>query len=261
MKPFFISVPHAGEAIPNEVDWLSSLPENILMCDVDRYVDQLYKPAAESLGLPIIVANWHRYVVDCNRLPADIDQNSVEGSTNGPGLFTIGYHWSKTTTGATLMKNPISQKLHQELTEKYFNPFHNEIKKERKKWREQFPQVYHLDAHSMPSKGTDAHRDSGQKRAEIVISDRDGTSCETRYTELVVAAYKKVGFDVAVNWPYKGGRVTETYGQPKEGFHTLQVEMNRSLYMDEVTKRKNPETFSFVQGRIRQALTMIWESI
>ena len=261
MKPFFISIPHAGEKVPEEVTWLSTLPENILMCDVDRYVNDLYLPAANSLGVPAIVTEWHRYVVDCNRLPEDIDQNSVEGSANGPGAFTIGFHWSQTTTGAPLMPKPISMELHNLLTEKYYRPFHAEILNMRESLKKQFGKVYHLDAHSMPSKGTEAHRDSGADRPQIVVSDRDGTSCETAFKDIVIRAYESVGFRVAYNWPYKGGRVTELYGKPQENFHALQVEMNRSLYMDEISKQKKAEEFSDIQKRVHQALARIWEQL
>jgi N-formylglutamate deformylase len=258
MKPFFVSIPHAGENVPDEVTWLKKLPEALLMCDVDRYVDELYAPASEKLGVPTVITDIHRYVVDANRLPDDIDQDSVEDSENPPGKFTTGYHWSQTTTEARLMKTPITRALHDELTRKYFQPFHTRVKAQFAEFRKAGHQkIYHLDAHSMPSKGLAAHRDPGGKRADIVIGDRDGTSCETWYKDLVTEAYKSVGFDVAYNWPYKGGRITETYGKPKEGQHTIQVEMNRRLYMDEGSKQKLPEVFADVEKKIFRALAQI----
>ncbi len=258
MKPFFVSIPHAGETVPKETPWLRDLPERVLMCDVDRYVDDLYGPAAQGLGVPTVITEVHRYVVDANRLPDDIDQDSVEDSENPPGKFTIGYHWSQTTTGAYLMKSPMTMALHHELTKKYFSPFHQQVLAQFAQFKSAGAQkVYQLDAHSMPSKGTAAHRDPGGKRAEIVVSDRDGTSCEPWYKDVVIEAYRSAGFDVAYNWPYKGGRITETYGQPANGQHTLQVEMNRSLYMDEHSKQKATDLFADVEKRIFRALATI----
>lgn len=261
MKPFFVSVPHSGEQIPPEATWLKGLPENILMCDVDRYVHELYGPAAESIGIPALITPWHRYAVDCNRVPEDIDQDAVEDSTNPPGKFTIGFHWSQTTTGVRLIKEPITQELHKTLTEKYFNPFHDSIKKMRADLKAKYGKVYHLDAHSMPSQGTSAHRDPGTKRPQIVVSDRDGVSCEPRFKDIVIQAYESVGFQVAYNWPYKGGRVTEVYGKPAEGFHTLQVEMNRSIYMDENSKARLDGEFGHIQKLVQRAVTQIWEAL
>lgn len=258
MKSFFVSIPHAGEQVPSETTWLKDLPERVLMCDVDRYVDELYSPACDQLGVPAIIAETHRYVVDPNRLPEDIDQDSVEDSENPPGKFTIGFHWSQTTTGARLMKRPMSRDLHEQLTKKYYQPFHRKIAQQFSDLQAKGAQkIYHLDAHSMPSKGTSAHRDPGGHRAQIVVSDRDGTSCEAWYKDLVIKAYESVGFEVAYNWPYKGGRITEVYGQPKKNHHTVQVEMNRSVYMDEITKERASGLFEETQKRVFRALATI----
>ncbi|MEK6555818.1 MAG: N-formylglutamate amidohydrolase, partial [Bdellovibrionota bacterium] len=111
MIPFFISIPHSGEKVPAEVSWLQGLAEPILMCDVDRFVDDLYAPAIRSNQLPFVKTEWHRYVVDLNRLPDDVDAESVEGHINAAGLCTTGLHWVKTTTGVRLMPAPNSQEL------------------------------------------------------------------------------------------------------------------------------------------------------
>lgn len=260
--PLFLSVPHAGELVPDETPWLKGLPETLVMCDVDRYVDKLYSPAAENLGLPILVAEIHRYVVDPNRLPDDIDEDSVEGSRNPRGKFTTGFHWSQTTTGAPLIKEPMTKALHEKLTDKYFWPFHRKIEEQFAALkRAGFRNVYHIDAHSMPSVGTSAHRDPGERRSQIVVSDQNGVSCDPWFKDVVMSAYKSAGFEVGYNWPYIGGRITETYGQPKKGQHTVQVEMNRSIYMDELTKQLNPEASLDVQKRIFRALAIITEKV
>lgn len=260
--PFFITVPHAGEKVPVEATWLKGLVEPILMSDVDRYVDQFYVPVAETFGLPVIAADIHRYVVDLNRIPEDIDQDAVAESSNPPGLFTTGFHWSQTMNGARLIKKPISMKLHQQLTQKYFQPFHEKIEKQYADFKTAgFKKIYHLDGHSMPSKGTVNHRDPGGERPQIVVSDRDGTSCDPRYKDIVIESYRSAGFEVSYNWPYKGGRITETYGKPQNGRHAIQVEMNRNLYMDEITKKKKPEAFLLVQKQVMRAVGMIVERL
>ena len=99
--------------------------------------------------------------------------------------------------------------------------------------------IYLMDLHSMPSKGLDFHRDTGESRKEIVISDNKGKSCSEAFKDLILRAYKSAGFEVALNWPYTGGAITQHYGQPSLGQYSLQVELNRKLYMDEETKNKN----------------------
>ena len=51
----------------------------------------------------------------------------------------------------------------------------------------------------------------------------------------VRAVFEAHGRTVALNRPYAGGYVTQTWARPKEGFHALQIEIDRSLYLDEET--------------------------
>lgn len=262
MKAFFISIPHSGERVPKETPWLQGLPEPILMCDVDRYVDRLYAPVVAELSLACVKTQWHRYVVDLNRLPDDVDAESVIGHANAPGKFTTGLHWVKTTKGSRLMPEPISPALHKQLVERYFEPFHSDVRDTYEFFRERGAEkIYHLDAHSMPSKGTIAHRDPGQTRAEIVISDWEGKSCEPSYKELVGEAYTRAGLQVAFNWPYLGGRVTQTYGQPEKGQHAIQVEISRALYMDEDSKAWIPEKAQALSEKLKVAVRYIHDQL
>jgi N-formylglutamate amidohydrolase len=262
MKPFFISIPHSGERVPQETPWLHGLPEPVLMCDVDRYVDRLYEAVVTRLNLTCVKTQWHRYVIDLNRLPDDVDADSVIGSSNPPGKFTTGLHWVKTTKGTRLMPAPMSQALHEQLVERYFRPFHANVADTYAFFRERGARkIYHLDAHSMPSVGTEAHRDPGQHRADIVVSDGEGKSCEAAFKNLVIEAYSRTGLNVAYNWPYVGGRVTQTYGQPKEGQHALQVEINRALYMDETTKQLIPDRAHVLMRKLEQAVDHVFERL
>jgi len=260
-KPLLVTIPHSGEQVPHETPWLAKLPEVLLMFDVDRYVDKLYEPVIKKLGVPSVKTDWHRYAIDLNRLPEDVDADSVQGHKNPSGKFPRGLHWTITTTGERLQPSPMTQELHDLLVKKYFEPFHKDVRDALTKLKKTSPVVYHLDAHSMPSLGTKEHRDPGEYRAEIVISDCDGTSCSAEFRDIVVGAYERAGFKTRVNWPYKGGRVTETYGRPKEGVHSIQVELNRSLYMDEATKQIKPELFEVTKDKISKALEGVYASL
>ena len=44
----------------------------------------------------------------------------------------------------------------------------------------------------------------------------------------------------AINDPYAGGYVTRHYGRPRERVHALQIEIARTLYMDEAQIEKRP---------------------
>ena len=256
--PFFVTIPHSGEKIPEQTPWLKSLPETILMSDVDRFVDQLYEPALNTLSIPFEKTQWHRYAVDLNRFPTDVDCDSVVGNKNISGSHSDGYHWVKTKNEQQLMQQPMPLEAHNQLTELIFEPFHASVKKHYADLKKNgHQQIFHIDAHSMPSLGTRMHKDPGQLRAEIVVSDCLGKSCHSKFRDLVIVAYVTAGFKVGYNWPYLGGCVTETYGHPKLGQNAIQVELNRSLYMDESTKRLNAETSAVVQKKIHKALAYI----
>ncbi len=258
-----LSSPHSGEKIPNEASWLEGLDEVTLMYDIDRYIDQLYGPVAQTLKLPFLKAEWHRYAVDLNRLPSDISSDIVIGADapDGSKAFASGLHWKQTTGGFDLMNSPITQELHQSLLEKCYFPFHNKLKELLAKSLETHGKYYHIDLHSMPSQGTKKHRDPGEKRAEVVISDQDGATCSKAFKDLVIEAYNKAGFEVAYNWPYKGGRVVGLYGEPKLEKHSIQVELNRSVYMSEKTKKILPDEAKNTQLKLEQAIQYVHKNI
>jgi N-formylglutamate deformylase len=261
-KPLLITIPHSGERVPDETPWLKPLTETLLMFDVDRYVDQLYQPIIDRLDLPSVKTEWHRYAIDLNRWKDDVDRDSVEGHLNESGKFPRGLHWAITTKGEKLMPGPMPKATHDLLIEKYFEPFHLHVRTALEAIRKAGAKTtYHIDAHSMPSLGTKEHRDPGELRADVVVSDCDGKSCSSFFKDLVIAAYQDAGFKVAYNWPYKGGRVTETYGRPAEKQEALQVEFNRSLYMNEETKRLRTDRLHDVQSKLSQAVGTIYAQL
>jgi len=87
-----------------------------------------------------------------------------------------------------------------------------------------------VDCHSMPSNASG--RDE-RPRADVVLGDRYGTSCASSVTDTIEESLRDLGYAVARNKPYAGGFITEHYGDPAAGFHAVQIEINRALYMDE----------------------------
>lgn len=255
-----VTLPHSGELIPPEAAWLKALPERLLMYDVDRYVDELYEPALCRLKIPTVVAPYHRYACDLNRFASDVDESTVHGSANKRGMFTRGLHWAITTAGEPLMPAPISLETHRAIVERCFTPFHQAVHETSAVMRRALGAggvLYHLDLHSMPSLGTQEHRDPGSWRTDLVVSNQDGKSSSAAFFRLVCDVGLAQGFTVAENWPYKGGRITEAYGRPEDGWETIQIELNRKLYMNEQTKQKSLPLFFETQHRVCRMLEMI----
>ncbi|MEK6774691.1 MAG: N-formylglutamate amidohydrolase [Bdellovibrionota bacterium] len=259
---FLVTIPHSGEQIPDQTPWLKSLPEEILMCDVDRFVDRLYESSLLEMKIPFVKTRWHRYAVDLNRVPTDVDACTVQGNKTAAGTHNRGFHWQITTMNYPLMSQPVSENTHVELTQLIYQPFHDSIQKIYLEFKSNgAKKIFHLDAHSMPSVGTQMHRDPGQRRADIVVSDVLGKSASENYVDLVMSSYLRAGFKVAYNWPYLGGRVTEQYGNPSIGHEVLQVELNRDLYMNEATKKLRDLEAATIAKKIRVSLERILKNL
>lgn len=256
--PLLLTCPHSGEAIPPEAGWLDAIAPLTLLTDVDRFVDRLYRPGAETTGLPLLCTRVHRYAADLNRYPDDVDAESVEGSPNTPGAFTKGFHWVRTTQGAPILARAIPAAAHAEIARRYHDAFHAEIAARVAAIRARFPgrPVFHLDLHSMPSVGTGAHADAGRRRPEVCLSDLRGKSASPAFLERTRAALAAEGFEVSLNEPYQGGRITQRYGRPTEGHETLQIELNRALYMSETTREPLPG-FDAVAARLGRVLARV----
>src|SRR5262249_36280112 len=98
----------------------------------------------------------------------------------------------------------------------------------------------HVNCHSMSAVGNSLSGDgAGTKRADVVLGDRDGTTCAPELTDFVARTLKGRGYDVRVNDPYKGVELVRLHGRPGERRHSLPIEVNRRLYMDEATLEKN----------------------
>jgi N-formylglutamate amidohydrolase len=96
-----------------------------------------------------------------------------------------------------------------------------------------------IDCHSMPSVGGPMDRDPGRRRADFVLGDAHGQACAPALIEAAETHLKRAGFAVTRNDPYAGGHITRHYGKPALGRHTLQIEVNRALYMDETRIAKS----------------------
>jgi N-formylglutamate amidohydrolase len=258
MAAMIVTIPHSGEQIPPEAGWLVNLEPTLLLSDVDRFVDRLYEPVLTRLRIRTVETVWHRYAVDLNRWSEDVDADSVAGHPNPRGTFPHGLHWVRTMDGRVLMPTAISPDQHQALVNRCFHPFHREVRTHFDALRALGAgAVFHLDLHSMPSVGTAGHRDPGQRRADVVISDFNGRSCDARWRDLVLQSFERQGLKTAYNWPYVGGRLTQTYGRPELEQHSIQVELNRALYMDEQTKQPLNQGWSDLVRRLSAAIEEI----
>jgi N-formylglutamate deformylase len=137
--------------------------------------------------------------------------------------------------------------------ELYYKPYHRELRRLVMRAQQDFGLAILLDCHSMPSSASG--RDE-RPRADIVLGDRYGTSCATLVTDVIEETLRDLGYSVLRNKPYAGGFITEHYGDPAAGLHAAQIEINRSLYMDEREYRRISR-FEYVRADLGRAIAKL----
>src|SRR5690606_8464396 len=138
-------------------------------------------------------------------------------------------------------------------------PYHAALAGLMEAARARFGVAVLVDWHSMPSQAAQAQRRRTGRPAEIVLGDRHGASCSREVSLALRGLLEGAGWRVSLNQPYAGGYTAQLWGRPAEGFHAIQVEIDRSLYLDEATRAPGPG-FSRVQrrlGRIIEALAAV----
>lgn len=241
--PLVFDSPHSGVEYPEDFDF--TCPLEVLRTAEDTFVDELYGAAPEH-GATIIGAFFPRSYIDANRSLADIDQELLDAPW--PGEVMPG---EKTRLGMGLIrrlavpKTPVyGRKLTvaevQSRIDRYYHPYHAELAHVADRLHARFGGVWHVDCHSMKSVSNGmASEGAGVVRADFVLGDRDGTTCAPELTEFVLRFLRGRGYDVKVNDPYKGVELVRRHGRPRENRHSLQIEVNRKLYMDEESFERN----------------------
>jgi N-formylglutamate amidohydrolase len=123
--------------------------------------------------------------------------------------------------------------------ERYHAPYHRVLDDSCERLYREFGAVWHVNCHSMPSYGPPREVRKGVY-ADFVLGDRDGTTCGPEFTDFVARFLRGLGYDVRINEGYKGVEIVRRQGRPAEGRHSLQIEVDRALYMDQKTLEKLP---------------------
>ena len=236
--PFVFDVPHAGDVYPQGFLDASRLDAKALRRSEDAHVDRLFA-GVTTLGAPLLCARFPRAYLDVNREPYELDPRMFDGRLPAycntrsmrvaGGLGTVP---RIVADGQDIYRGRLAVADAAARIDQLYKPYHRALRGLLRRTEEVFGQVVLVDCHSMPSVGLG--RD-GAARADIVLGDRYGTSCSPALSDLVETVLRDLGYRVIRNKPYAGGFITEHYGVPAQGRHALQVEIARTLYMDEKT--------------------------
>jgi N-formylglutamate amidohydrolase len=255
--PLVLDSPHSGNRFPADFDAIVTEAE--LREAEDCYVDELWGGAA-ALGAPLLAALFPRTYLDPNRHAGDIDPDLIEGEWRGEivasGKARLGKSlvWRTLEDGRPIYARKLTAEEVRLRIERYHAPYHAALRTLLDDAHRRFGEVWHINCHSMRAvAGKQSDDGEGRARADIVLGDRDGTTCDPGFTEFVRATLAGMGFDVRVNDPYKGVELVRAYSNPRAGRHSLQIELNKRLYMDEATLEKSPG-FGELQRNLQQLL-------
>ncbi len=235
--PVVFASPHSGNFYPKDFVEGSLLGPLELRRSEDSFVDEIFG-AAPDLGAPLIHALFPRAFVDANREPFELDPAMFRdelpdyANTRSPrvaaGLGTIA---RVVTNGADIYRQKLSfgDALHR--IRNYYWPYHTALRELVEETRARFGLCILIDCHSMPS--SLGPRPNGHGGLDFVLGDCHGTACHPLIVDTVERALQRAGYRGRRNAPYSGGFVTRHYGRPRERLHSLQIELNRRLYMDE----------------------------
>lgn len=261
--PLVFDSPHSGMQLPADFDTLASLQQ--LQTGWDAFVDELWLPAT-TLGASLLAAKVSRMYIDLNRAPNDIAPEMLDGSWPTPLKATVyssrgmGLIRQFALPGQPMYRAPLPVSQIQQRLAQYYLPYHQRLSQLLEQRYQQFGAVWHIDCHSMKSRGNDMNIDAGASRADIVVGDRDGQSADGRFTALVVDCFRQLGYSVSLNYPYKGGYLTQCFANRQQRRHSIQIEINRQLYLDEASVSRH-SGFSQLQHNLQQVTTHVRDYI
>ena len=251
--------PHSGNDYP---DWFlqrSVLNAHSIRSSEDAFVDRLFDQAS-TFGAPLLRARVPRACVDFNRSVDELDPaliSGVRGVGNNPRVASgLGVIPRVVSNGRAIYRGKIRLDEAETRLEAYWRPYHKALQSLLNESLAKFGQAILLDCHSMPREALDALRTSGGTRPEIVLGDRFGTSASSEIVEQVEAAFAGAGFTVSRNAPFAGAYVTQHYGRLGRNQHAIQIEIDRSIYMDE--KLIQPHSgFEEVRSRLQKVIAEV----
>ena len=235
--PLLIAVPHAGRAYPGSLLERMRNPGFAALKLEDRYVDRLGIEVARQTGAALLVAHAPRAMIDLNRDTQDVDWDMfARGRPDTVGSYTPGM---RARSGLGLIPRRIPglgelwKRRHDadELSTRIASihaPYHACLGATLEQLRERWGAALLLDLHSMPPLG---YR-GGPPAPEFVLGDRFGTTCHGALVGSCFAYFAEMRRGAAHNRPYAGGYVLERHAAPQAGVHALQLEVDRSSYLD-----------------------------
>lgn len=240
--PLVCDSPHSGTRYP--VDFGHALAHHHLRRGEDTHVQSLWA-AVPAAGGTLLAATFPRTYIDPNRDLRDLDPALLDApwpDPLAPGPKTRlghGLIWRDLDPGQAIYARRLTPAEVRGRIDHYYRPYHAALTGCIENAVRRFGAVWHLNLHSMPSDAFERLGLGSRSLADFVLGDHDGSTCEAALPDLIEPVLRAHGYSVARNDPYKGVELIRRIGQPALHRHSLQIEVNRRLYMDETTRERH----------------------
>lgn len=258
--PVIFASPHSGSIYPDSFLARAACDLATLRLNEDAFVEKLFASVSE-LGAPLLSARFPRCFVDVNRAPNELPQGWRP--ENAPKLTARAQAGFGAIPTMITHKTPIYRQLPPESVTlermtRLYDPYHQALQTLIDEALSRFGRAVVIDCHSMPGFAS-----MGSRRADVVLGDRYGLSCSAQTIALVETAFVNNGYSVVRNSPYAGGYVTAHYGRsgkdPERAVETLQIELNRDLYLNPVTLEAKPRHYIKLAATLNDIISHIIE--
>jgi len=260
--PVVFDSPHSGSNYPGDFNHV--VPTDKLRRAEDMYVDELFG-SAPARGATLIAALFPRSYIDPNRSLEDLDPELLAESWPGPvrpgekARLGHGLIWRLCPPDMNLYVEKLTPDAVRGRIDRYWQPYHDTLRGALDDLYRRFGAVWHLNCHSMPS-STRGPFLNGTGQADFVLGDRDGTTASPDFVHFVRDFLRGLGYSVKLNDPYKGVELVRAYSDPGRSRHSLQIEINRALYMDEISFERLPG-FADLEGAIDRLIAAVCDYV
>jgi N-formylglutamate deformylase len=262
IEPLVLDSPHSGTDYPDDFGYRCDFMD-LRQCE-DTYVNRLFAGAVQ-LGVSWLEAHFPRSYIDVNRACDEIDADMVHGASPREGTakteMGAGLIWRKTLKGDAIYADKLPLAAVQSRIENYWQPYHQKLAQLIHQTRAEHGMSLHINCHSMPGKHPLYQgRFANATAPDFILGNHEHASSSAQWIEHIAVYLTGLGYKVLVNQVFKGAELTRAYADPLQGRHSIQIEINRSLYMNETSFELTPH-FDLLQqqmfGLVRHVLSAI----
>ena len=238
--PLLVDVSRSGREYPKE--YRSPLPFTTVHDNVSMYVEDLWA-GAPAAGATLLFCSFPNTWIDVNRHESDMDPAIVDGDwphalkPTARTLEGLGLIKTRARYGEPFQEGKLSVAEIEERLNRYYRPYHAELKRIADDLHARFGRLLQISCHCMSAVGAPTHPDAGKPRADFCVSDLKGQTASKAAMALVVDTLKSYGYSVSVNAPYIGNELIRRIADPARAIDSIQVEINKKLFMDTKTFR------------------------